>query len=125
MRRSRSWLQLQTLVDQCSWTWVDPGEWVQEEEGGAYWHSGPDPYYIVKGKNGNSIILPAMGYDDVENLLCVACGGIGGVGGYYYAFSVNEKNEFYHFYFDEKDKWVSAWSVDDRQIYMRIRLVYK
>lgn len=117
--------QWQELMDECIWTWVDPGSWDQDEEGGEYWHSGPDPYYIIKGKNGNSIILPAMGYDDVENVLCYACGGIGGVGGYYYASSVNEQNHFYHFGFDEKDKWISDWVMMDRPFHLRIRLVYK
>lgn len=42
-------MEMQTLVDSCTWTWITVDG---------------QPGYTVKAKNGNSIFLPAAGYQD-------------------------------------------------------------
>ncbi|MGN0037043.1 MAG: hypothetical protein ACI36X_07525 [Bacteroidaceae bacterium] len=45
--RLPTWAECEELVNQCTWTWTTQGG-----------HNG----YLVTGKNGNSIFLPAAGY---------------------------------------------------------------
>lgn len=116
--------QWQELKDECNWTWVDPGEWVPDEDG-TYWHEGDMPYYLVTGKNGNSIKLIAEGYVDVEDHLCVGCGGIGGIAGYYYTSSPGTNKEFYYMGLSEKSRNIRIWDMLDRPFHLAIRLVYK
>lgn len=117
--------QWQELVDECNWTWVDPGEWVYDEEAQTYWHIGDMPYYLVAGKNGNTIQIPMGGYTDVENNLCVGCGGIGGITGFYYTSNVDDNKQFYFIMFDEKSKDIANWDMLDQPYHLSIRLVYK
>lgn len=113
--------QWEELLNECKWTWVDPGEW--EEFEGELYRSGDDPYYLIKGKNGNSITLPASGYLTDNGDLCYGCGGLGGIVGSYYSSTADDKEKTYYcFNFQNNQKSLEIWEIN-ADFFLRTRLV--
>jgi len=115
--------QWQELIDECTWIWVEPGEWNYYEEMEMYEHEGDLPFYIVIGKNGNTITLPAEGC--IKETTCYGCGFFGGVYGLYCSSSETKDKAFYVMDFNESEQKLYKYDSEDRNDIYSIRLVYK
>ena len=113
--------QWEELIKECTWTFMDPGWWYTDDEFGDY-HEGCWAYYMIKGKNGNSISLPAQGYT-IDNL-CYGCGFFGGIKGFYYSSEMSK-----YLYFDdssiEMSNWLDVGYTEEqiKEMFLKIRLV--